>query len=192
MCRFATSPGHPPRFVSSIEQLDASLRNAKLLLCPHCKHSGTLIGHGLLRGYAEHGGERVIRGRRLFCSDRFLRQGCGRTVAILLDCVIPRFSVRATTLFDFTKVVVQGVTRRAAWLNAAVNALSLSSGYRLWERLLGAQCYLRTKLTSLSSPPASDTTEPLAQLLEHFASALGACRCSFEQFQSQLQSAILP
>jgi len=192
VCRFASSPRHPPRFVSSIEQLDASLRNAKLLLCPHCKHSGTLIGHGFLRGYAEQGSERVIRGRRLFCSDRFLRPGCGRTVAILLDCVMPRFSVRTTMLFDFAKAVIQGGSRRAAWLSAAANALSLSSGYRLWGRLLGAQCYLRTKLTLLCSPPASVTSEPMAQLLEHFASALRACRCPFEQFQTQLQSALLP
>jgi hypothetical protein len=175
-----------------MEELDATLRNAKLLLCPHCKRSGTLIGDGFLRGYAEHGSERVIRGRRLFCSDRFLRQGCGRTVAIWLDRVMPRFSVRATTLFDFAKAVVEGVSRRAAWLSAAVNATSLSSGYRLWARLLGAQCYLRTKLTSLGSPPASVAADPLAQLLEHFASALAACNCPFEQFQSQLQSALLP
>ena len=192
MCRFTTTSGHPPRFVSSIEELDASLRNAKLLLCPHCKHSGTLIGHGFLRGYAEHGSEWVIRGRRLFCSDRFLRQGCGRTVAILLDCVLPRFSVRAATLFAFAKAVVAGVSRRAAWLGASTKVTSLSSGYRLWERLLGAQCYLRTKLTSLGSPPASAMTEPLAQLLDHFASALAICNCPFEQFQSQLQSAVLP
>ena len=192
VCRFASFPGYPPLFVSSIEELDASLLNAKLLLCPHCKRSGTFIGHGFLRGYAEHGSERVIRGRRLFCSDRFLRQGCGRTVAILLDCVMPRFNVRAATLFAFAKAVVEGTSRRAAWLGAAVSAASLSSGYRLWGRLLGAQCYLRTKLTSLGSPPASAMTEPLAQLLEHFASALAICNGPFEQFQSQLQCVLLP
>ena len=192
MCRFASFPGHPPRFVSSVEELEVSLRDAKLLLCPHCKRCGTLIGHGFLRGYDEHCSEQVIRGRRLFCSNRFLRQGCGRTVAILLNHVMPRFGVRAATLFAFAKTVVMGVSRRAAWLGTGAHALSLSSGYRLWQRLLGAQCYLRTKLTSLGSPPASVATEPLAQLLEHFASVLGPCNCSFEQFQSQLQSALLP
>lgn len=191
MGRFASSPGHPPRFVSSIEQLDASLCNAKLLLCPHCKHSGTLIGHGFLRGYAEHGSERVIRGRRLFCSDRSLRQGCGRTVAILLDCVMPRFSVRTTMLFALAAAVIGGRSLRSAWQLAAPS-LSLSSVYRLWQRLLGAQSTWRTRLLMRCVPPVTMSPVPLAQLLDHFRMALAPCQCPFSAFQNQLQSPLLP
>jgi hypothetical protein len=38
---------------------------------------GTLIGHGLLRGYAERSSEVVVRGRRVFCSNRGLRSTFG-------------------------------------------------------------------------------------------------------------------
>jgi hypothetical protein len=149
VCRLVASPCHPPRFVSSVGQLeDECLRNAKLHLCPHCKQSGTLIGHGFLRGYAERGTELVIRGRRLFCSDRFLQRGCGRTVAIWFDNLLPGHTVRATTLLDFAKAVVGGTSRRAAWQMASTKALGLTSGYRLWQRLSHAQSYLRTKLNS--------------------------------------------
>ena len=42
----------------------------ELAWCPHCQQSGALIGHGVLRGYAECTSEVVVRGRRVFCSNR--------------------------------------------------------------------------------------------------------------------------
>lgn len=173
-------------------QLDECLRSAKLRQCPHCKRSGTLIGHGYLRGYAERSTELVVRGRRLFCSDRFLGRGCGRTVAILLDHILPRHTVRATTLLDFAKAVLGGASRRAAWQTASSKVLGLTSCYRLWRLLQHAQSYLRTKLSSVTAPPASAATEPFAQLLEHFQAAFPVESCPFSSFQSRLQSPLLP
>ena len=183
---------HPPRFVSSVGQLDECLRSAKLRRCPHCKRSGTLIGHGYLRGYAERSTELVVRGRRLFCSDRFLGRGCGRTVAILLDHLLPRHTVCTTTLLDFVKAIVGGASRRAAWQTASSKALGLTSGYRLWRRLQLAQSYLRTKLSSVTDPTESAATEPFVQLLEHIQTTFAVERCPFSSFQSRLQSPLLP
>jgi MSHA biogenesis protein MshM len=39
----------------------------------------------LLRGYAERASELVFRGRRVFCSNRGQRLGCGRTFSVLLS-----------------------------------------------------------------------------------------------------------
>jgi len=182
---------YPPKFVSSTEQLEQCLRAAKLHQCPHCKRSGTLIGHGFLRGYAEHGSERVIRGRRLFCSDRFLQHGCGRTVAILLDTVLRAFSVRTATLFTWVMTVAAGSSIRAAWRSAA-QGFALSSAYRLWHRVLGAQSTWRTRLLTRCGPPESHSSEPFAQLLDHFWVALAPCECPFSAFQRVLQTSLLP
>lgn len=189
MCRIA----YPPSFVSSVKRLDECLRFAKLQRCPHCKQSGTLIGHGFLRGYAEHGSELALRGRRLLCSNRLLRSGCGRTVVILLDWILPRFSVRAPRLFEFAKAVIGGASRRAAWLATATGGMALATGYRLWQQLQASQSYLRTLLSALSSPPKSlDALEPWAQLLEHFAAEFGEFSCPFSAMQSRLQRPLLP
>jgi hypothetical protein len=126
------------------------LLGLKLARCPHCRQSGALIGHGLLRGYAERTGEVVVRGRRVYCSNRGRRPGCGRTFAVLLSTVLSGFVVRALTLFRFASAVLSGVTRRSAWLGAAAGALSLSSGYRLWRRLGAAQSGLRARLCRVS------------------------------------------
>jgi hypothetical protein len=57
-------PLGPPRFVRDESALADVLLGLKLAWCPHCRQSGALIGHGLLRGYAELAGEVVVRGRR--------------------------------------------------------------------------------------------------------------------------------
>jgi hypothetical protein len=159
----------PVRFVASERQLDLRALGIELWACPHCNKSGTLIGHGYLRGYAERGQERMVRGRRLFCSDRHRRPGCGRTFSVKLSTVIAGFVVRTLTLFRFASAVLGGLTRRAAWLCAAGGALSLSSGYRLWRRLSAAQSALRARLCREAPAPASSAREPLAQLFAHLA-----------------------
>jgi hypothetical protein len=71
----------------------------KLTPCSHCRQTGALIGHGLLRGYAERSSDVVVRGRRIFCSNRDQRPGCGRTFSVLLSTVPSGFMVRTLTLF---------------------------------------------------------------------------------------------
>lgn len=183
----------PPNFVASAEQLEESLHFAKLQRCPHCKQSGTLIGHGFLRGYAERGSELVLRGRRPLCSNRFLRWGCGRTVAVLFDWVLPRFSAQAPALFEFAKAVIGGASRRAAWLMVTAAGMALTTGYRLWQRIHSAQSYLRTLLAALSRPPqCADATEPWEQLFKHFVAEFDGCGCPFSALQSRLQRPLLP
>ena len=177
----------PVRFVSCQEALNDCLLKAKLMACPHCKLTGTLVGHGWVKGYAERGQERGIRGRRFYCSNRFLRPGCGRTFSILLDHVLSGFVVSVCTLLRFVVAVVAGTSRKAAWEQAATGAFSVASGYRLWRRLNQAQPHLRTRLCSVSSPPLCDAKGPFAQLLAHLKSVLGATDCLFSGFQSHFQ-----
>ena len=57
----------------------------KVTACPHCKATGLLVLHGFLRGYDESSPrEKTIRARRIFCSNRNNRQGCGRTFSVWL------------------------------------------------------------------------------------------------------------
>jgi hypothetical protein len=168
------SPFSPPRFVSDEPALDAVLIGIKLVACPYCRQTGALIGHGFLRGYAERSSEVVVRGRRVFCSNRARRRGCGRTFSVKLAAVLCGFLVRTLTLWRFASAVVGGLTRRAAWLLAAGSALSLSSGYRLWRRLRAAQSALRARLWREQPAPSSAAHEPLAQLFAHLGVVVAA------------------
>jgi len=129
------TPFGPLRFVRDA----LALLGIKLVTCHHCGRCGALIGHGFLRGYAEHSADCEVRGRRFFCSNRARRPGCGRTFSTVLMTVLRGFLVRTLTLLGLAVAVLSGLTRRAAWLREAGGALSLTSGYRLWLRLQQAQ-----------------------------------------------------
>jgi hypothetical protein len=162
-----------PRFVSDEVSLAEVLHGIKLWACPHCRETGTLIGHGFLRGYAERGSGLVVRGRRIFCSNRGRRPGCGRTFSVKLQTVVSGFVVSTVTLWCFVQAVLGGLTLRAAWLVEAAGTLSLSSGYRLWRRLGAAQSALRARLCREAPAPPSNARDPLAQLCTHLQLVIG-------------------
>ncbi|HKY36892.1 MAG TPA: hypothetical protein VJN18_13185 [Polyangiaceae bacterium] len=181
-------PLGPPRFVRDEPALADVLLGLKLARCPHCRQCGALIGHGLLLGYAERTSEVVVRGRRVFCSNRGQRPGCGRTYSVLLSTVLYGFVVGTLTLFRFASAVMGGLTRRAAWLGAAAGALSLSSGYRLWRRLVAAQSWLRWRLCREAPAPACAARQPLAQLFGHVGVVVGTAEPDLlEALQRRLQ-----
>ena len=102
---------------------------------------------------------------------------------MLFGAMVAGFVVRALTLFRFVELVVAGLARNAAWQAASASALSVSSGYRLWQRLRGAQSSLRTRLCRECPPPACRHGEPLASLLEHFRAVFPSAGCPFSESQ---------
>jgi len=177
----------PHRFVRDLDALDAVLLTAKLTPCPHCRRTGMLIGHGLLWGYAERGCETVVRGRRLICSKRGRRTGCGRTFSVRLSNIIAGFTVRTNTLSRMLTAVTLGKSLRSFWQAERPLGLCLRSGYRLWRRLLCAQPLLRTALHSKAPAPPNDDSQPFAQLFAHLHSVLGTSDCVLGAFQHEFQ-----
>jgi hypothetical protein len=163
----------------------------KALACPRCGLYGTLNAHGWLSGYAEIGSARVLRGRRLYCSDRFRRPGCGRTFSVLLSRMIAGFTATTETLARFVRAVVAGTCRKAAWERVARAGLVPRSGYRLWRRLDRAQSTLRSRLSRLCPPPDTRSALPMAQLVAHLDVALGPADDVFARLQSRLQTSLL-
>jgi hypothetical protein len=188
-------PPTAPRFVRDRPALDDLLTRAKQLACPRCHRVGTLVGHGHLTGYSERSNEREIRGRRLLCSARFRRVGCGRTSSVLLATVVANFTVRTPTVSALLDAVAGGLNRKAAWgrLQTSIgggSGLSLRTAYRLWARLLAAQTRIRTALCRLMPPPASTDPRPIAQMVVHLRQALGRGECVLAAFQLALQQSV--
>jgi hypothetical protein len=110
---------------------------------------------------------------------------------VLLSTLLRGFVVRTVTLFRFASAVVSGLTRRAAWLGASSGALSLSSGYRLWQRLHAAQSALRVRLSCYAPAPDCSAGEPLSQLLAHLVAVVGAVdHDPLEALQGRLQRGV--
>ena len=147
-----------------------------------------LIGHGRLIGYAETSSLCVVRGHRLLCSNRHRRGGCGRTSSVWLASVVPRRSVRATTIFAFLVAMAAGTSTARAWRLAS--AMTLRTGYRIRTRLALAGPAIRTALLSRAPPPFVESPSFDVQLLAHIRTALGSSIDSFALYQLTFQRAL--
>ncbi len=175
------------KYCSNEFELNQYRRELKCVYCPHCQRVGFLIGHGFLVGYEEKGDGFVIRGRRFFCSNRFRRQGCGRTFSVSIADVLLGFMVGASTLFAFLNGVALGESRRASWLKVCAGKFSIQTGYRLWSRLRGAQAHIRTTLNRERPPPDCMASEPLIKMLDHLRSIFPSSDCPLASFQAHFQ-----
>jgi hypothetical protein len=165
-------------------------RGLKLRACSHCGRVGFLIGHGCLFGYCDASSQRVVRGHRMFCSDRGRRMGCGCTSSVLFGFLMARFMVSHSVLFAFVGKVVGGKTRHGAWKAMARNAMSLQSAYRLWKRLVASQHHIRARLCAVAPPPPSQSISSVAHLLEHTKLLWPSMANGFEEFQLHFQLAL--
>jgi hypothetical protein len=150
------------RICGSQNEWDDLFARLKITACPHCKRVGTLIRHGVLRGY-EEGNVRhtTVRAQRVFCSNRNRADGCGRTFSVWMADKVKRLFLNADSLWLFLK--------QAADTNNKINAfrktgssMSDSAPYRIWKRFLKAQTAIRTALSALC-PPTKTTSEDAAQ-----------------------------
>lgn len=136
--------------------------------CPHCKRTGALILHGYLHGYdLTKVNKRMIRGHRIFCSNRNRRRGCGRTFSVVLAVLLKRFVVQTSHLWSFLRNIVDGMNTFQAF-NTDKIPLSRTSIYRLYKRVYFHQSSIRSLLLKRSAPPRDiQQRNPLIKTIRH-------------------------
>ena len=175
-------------FYRTADEWNAITERLKQLPCPHCKVVGALIRHGYLRGYDETSPQRkTVRARRLFCSNRYARRGCGRTVSVWLADKIRRLSLSADRLGRFLqRAATDGIL---AALRGNDGPLSDRTLLRLWRRFRHSQSKLRTALFARCPPPERLAAHrPAAQLLAHLQAAFPDAPCPIAAFQHSLRT----
>lgn len=179
--------GEQRGFLRNDDDWDAVAKRLKLTPCPHCKVVGTLIRHGVLRGYDEGSPRRrTVRARRVFCSNRHRRPGCGRTTSVWLADKVRRLSLTTRALGRFLRNAVAG------GIAAAVRAVadcqrSDRTWQRIWRRFDLGQSRIRTALLACRPPPdapAGPARRPAAaQVLAHLRAAFPSADCPIAAFQ---------
>lgn len=82
------------RFTQSLDYHQSELE------CDHCLKNDQLVSHGnIYKQRSMNNAEKV--GKRLFCSNRYGRTGCGRTFQLYVATEIPSFRYGAASLFVF-------------------------------------------------------------------------------------------
>jgi hypothetical protein len=178
-------------FCRNAEEWNAIAERLKQTPCPHCKAVGTLIRHGYLRGYDEgNSQQKTVRARRVFCSNRNLRRGCGRTISVWSADKIRRLSLTTHALWRFFKDAV------ARSIAAAIRAIadcrrSDRTWQRIWKRFDLGQSKIRTALSARCKPPelpAEPSHRPAAQVLAHLQAAFPDADCPIATFQHALRT----
>ena len=181
-------------FFRSAEEWVAIAERLKQTTCPHCKVVGTLIRHGYLYGFDDSSPQRkTVRARRIFCSNRNARHGCGRTFSIWLADKIRRLSLTTGGLWRFLQRAAAGSILAA--IRAAECHLSDRTWQRIWKRFDLAQSKIRTALSGRYPPPelpgrlpAEPSKRPAAHTLAHLQAAFPNDPCPIAAFQHSLRT----
>lgn len=174
-------------FLRNDDDWAAIVERLKLTPCPHCQVVGALIRHGVLRGYDEGSPRRrTVRARRVYCSNRHRRPGCGRTTSVWLADKVRRLSLTTRAVARFLQsAVAHGVA--VAVRSVADGPRSDRTWQRLWRRFDLAQSRIRTALLACRPPP--DTPPPPARrpvaalVLAHLHAAFPDADCPIAAFQ---------
>ncbi len=178
-------------FCRNDEEWIAIAEALKRTPCPHCKVVGALIRHGFLYGFDETSPKRkTVRARRIFCSNRNARRGCGHTFSVWFADKIRRVSLTTRGLWTFLDRAVSGGI--AAAIRAATLSLSDRTLQRLWKRFDRGQSAIRTALFG-RQPQAPAPTAPArwpaaAQVLAHLRSTFHDADCPIAAFQHAMRT----
>jgi hypothetical protein len=177
-------------FYRSEAEWTAIVERLKLTACPHCRTVGTLIRHGTLHGFDDSSHRKTVRARRIFCSNRHRRPGCGRTVSVWFVEKIRRLSLTTRTLWKFLKKAVAGSITAA--IRETDCPRSDRTCRRIWSRFQRGQSAIRTALLSRGPPPdlptASSRQPAAAQTLAHLQAAFPHADCPIAAFQQASRS----
>lgn len=165
--------------------LEKLLCGIKERRCPHCGRVGTLNRHDAVHGKALLAdGEEVLRGRRVWCSDRGKRGGCGLTCALLFEWVLPGRSLTAPLVWGVLERLAHGQSVVRAHAEAA-RAVSLEAIRAMLRRLRRAQTAIRARLPG--APPPADAANPLIQTVAHLRAVFASALCPIAAFQVAFQ-----
>ncbi len=182
-----------PRFFedfSSIDKFTLSLDyHQDKTQCVHCLKNNQFVSHGII--YKQRSmTECVPVGKRLFCSNRYGRSGCGRTVPLLISSKIPRLHYSAAVVFVFISLLLARVCVTQAY-QQATGQLEARNAWRwltkLMRQLSTYRCTLMSRTHALATAPKCQSRQLclLLPTLAQMSNSSTDCLCSSYQFNHQ-------
>jgi hypothetical protein len=130
--------------------------------------TGMLILHGFVYGYDGYRTTHVIKARRIFCSNRNRRKGCGRTLSYYLIEFLCRTLISARIAWQFLASILSGTSIEKAYDALDPECvLSISTFYRFWARFKISQYIIRTFIANYYTLSEIPATSPVLETLHH-------------------------
>jgi hypothetical protein len=171
--------------------VDGAAFSLKQSPCPHCGCLGSLNRHSRALGNDPQAADgQTFRGQRVYCSNRGLRGGCGRTFALFLADILPRHTLTASLVWPWLVKLLAGLSLKAAAEKLRL-PFALETIFRLRRGLRQGLVPMRTRLCRNQSPPVSPHTDPLLQTVEHLQTVFPGSLCPPLDFQLHFQQPFL-
>ena len=139
------------------------------LECVHCFKSDQFVSHGII--YKQRSSSLAEKvGKRIFCSNRFGHQGCGRTFQLYIATEVPCFRYGAAHLFIFITALIAQKEVDEAYLQATGQSESRNA-WRWLKKLMFKLSEYRSflKVRKPDSNPSRSTSNQLKHLLPTLA-----------------------
>jgi hypothetical protein len=140
------------------------------LECAHCSKHDQFVSHGIIyKQRSSSFAEKV--GKRIFCSNRYGRTGCGRTFQLYVANEIPSFRYGAAHLFIFITALITKHKMEEAYLQATGQSESRNAWRwlnKLMFKLSEYRSFLKVREEHCFNPFRS-TSNPLKHLLPTLA-----------------------
>jgi len=158
------------------------------LECAHCYKNDQFVSHGIIykqrsRSFAEK------VGKRIFCSNRYGRMGCGRTFQLYVANEIPRFRYGAAHLFIFIAALIANQTISEAYIQATGQS-EFRNAWRWLSRLMLKLSEYRSFLkvrTAILLDPFCSSSQCLRHLLPTFSRLFTSTNNGCFDFQMRQQ-----
>ena len=169
--------------------------------CKHCGQTHAWMSHGYVYKQRTSSSLEPV-GKRILCSKRGGKMGCGRTVRLYLSSDTPRRHYGANALFLFLSALIAGATLRQAYGQATghkntEDTEGARQGWRWLSRLVERLTVFRSQLsfdtakTTLSSA-FSHRCRRLRILLPTIHAMLPQCRsCPCAAYHKDTQMSLL-
>lgn len=159
--------------------------------CRHCAQQDQWVSHGFVYK-KQHQGERRTVGKRLFCSNRYGRSGCGRTLRLYLATELAFLHYTTVHLTAFLLALLGGSTIQHAYQEATQTAEPRNAWrwlHKLQRKLVDYRALLKTPRPRLARrlTVKNKQRDILLSSLQNLFSTLGSCA----QIQQRTQTAFV-
>ena len=177
--------------IESIDSFTLSLDYHKnKLQCHHCKKNNQFVSHGFIYKQRSMKLSEPV-GKRIICSNRYGRSGCGRTFQLYVAEEFPSFHYGSIHLVIFITSLLKNLTVHASY-QKATGQLETRNAWRwlnkLMIKLTDYRRFLkaRTQIVSTLFISKAKRLQLLLPTLTRFFNKINGCPCSYYQQNHQL------
>lgn len=160
--------------------------------CQKCLVNGQFISHGFVYKYQNSNKKKIV-GKRVFCSNRNGRSGCGGTIILYLSETIPRmrFNTEHMTVFLFS--LLKNFNIQQAY-QSATKTKDPRNAYRwlhkLQNKLMNYRLFLKQRTVQIVNfKSRNQRLQLLLPTIQSLFSKLGQQSC--QQYQQQCQASFV-